>query len=437
MLKRLSAGLISILLITTIQTPTVHSVVKAGSVCKKVGTKSIVGKLTFTCVKSGKKLIWNKGTSNSQGDQAQKSQTPISKLSEPNKFLNHEPCRIVDGDPALTNMTAGFPIPAGRIDLRSGANIQVIGVDFVDKKGGASSPEETYGSLLKGMEKFWLNQASVPVKISTNWSPKWHTMPNPIKNYQMGGSFFEGKFIPDIYFNFAKNIIAQKDNEINFQGINLLILVFPQGISNQEIGTFLVHTQGVYGTNEESITNLIMAGGDYANLDTYIHEFGHAIGLTDIRDTTDLMYQQSDGMYFDVMNNPTYPELLFWHRYLLGIVENSQLHCITSSEASIHWLVPVAKDSKALKGVVIPLSSTEAVIVESRRAIGYDVALSRRSDLVGAVVYSLDSKVPYRRTPVKVIKVLKDKEEITTNGYKIKVIESGDFGDVIQVEKIA
>lgn len=436
MLKKVLIAITSIVLIASAQTSPGHSAIKAGAACKKVGIKSTVGSKTFTCIKSGKKLVWNKGTVQSQGNPMQKFQTPVTMLSEVSRFTNHEPCKIIDGDPALTNMTAGFPIPNGRIDLRQGANIQVIGVDFADKKGGNSSPEATYGSTLKGMEKFWVNQASVPVKFSVKWSPKWHTMPNPVKNYSMGGSFFEGKFVPEIYFNFAKNIISLHEDEINFQGINLLILVFPPGITNQEIGTFLVHTQGVYGTNEGSINNLIMAGGDYANLDTYIHEFGHALGLTDIRDTTDLMYQQSDGMYFDVMNNPTYPELLFWHRHLLGIVESTQLHCITSSETSTHWLVPVAKSSKALKGVVIPLSTTEAIIVESRRAIEYDVALSRKTELIGAVVYSLDSKVPYRRTPVKVIKVLKDKEEVTTNGYKIKVVESGEFGDVIQIEKI-
>ena len=35
--------------------------VKAGAKCTKAGTKSVVGNKTFTCVKSGKKLIWNKG----------------------------------------------------------------------------------------------------------------------------------------------------------------------------------------------------------------------------------------------------------------------------------------------------------------------------------------------------------------------------------------
>jgi hypothetical protein len=117
-------------------------------------------------------------------------------------------------------------------------------------------------------------------------------------------------------------------------------------------------------------------------------------------------------------------------------LDNSQIHCINSIEASIHWLVPVASASKQVKGVVIPLSTTEAIIVESRRAMGFDTALSSRSDLVGAVVYTLDSKIPYHRSPVKVVRVLKNNDSVNVSGYKITVVESGDFGDVIKVEKV-
>jgi len=34
---------------------------KAGAKCQKVGVQSVVGTKTFTCIKSGKKLVWNKG----------------------------------------------------------------------------------------------------------------------------------------------------------------------------------------------------------------------------------------------------------------------------------------------------------------------------------------------------------------------------------------
>ena len=412
----------------------VNAAAKAGAKCAKAGNTEVVKGKSYTCVKSGKKLVWK---ISSQKIDTSKPFTPLANLSDAALFSNLDKCKIIDGDPQTTNMTAGFPIPDGRIDLIKGAKMQIIGVDFPDKIGGTKSPKELNQNLTSSVEKFWTAQSTNPVKFEWNWSADWVRMPNSINSYSLGGSFFQGKFNPDAYFNFAKEIISKTDSNIDFTGVNFLFIVFPSGIKNEEIGTFLVHTQGTYSTREGNIFNLIMAGGDYNSANTYIHEFGHALGLTDIRDTLDVGNQKSDGMYYDIMNNSTYPELLVWHRYLLGFLENSQIHCISSTDTSTHWLVPVASASKQVKGIIIPLSSTEAVIVESRRAIGFDTALSSRSDLVGAVVYTLDSRIPYRRTPVKVAQVLKINDSVNVSGYKITVVESGEFGDVVKVEKVA
>ena len=411
-----------------------NAATKAGSACNKVGLKSVVSGKTYTCTKSGKKLVWQV---NPQSSTPSKPITPTSNLSDTTLFSNLDKCKIIDGDLARTNTTAGFPIPDGRIDLIKGAKIQIIGVDFPDKIGGTKTPKELNQNLTSSVEKFWSAQSTNPVKFDWNWKSDWVRMPNSINSYSLGGSFFQGKFNDKAYFNFAREIISKTDLDIDFTGVNFLFIVFPPRIESEEIGTFLVHTQGTYSTGEGNIFNLIMAGGNYNTADTYIHEFGHGLGLTDIRDVLDVGNQKSDGMYYDVMNNYSYPELLVWHRFLLGFLENSQIHCISSAEPSTHWLIPVESTTKQVKGIVIPLNSTEAIIVESRRAIGFDTALSFRSDLVGAVVYTLDSKIPYGKSPVKVVQVLKRMDSVTISGYKITVTESGDFGDVVKVEKAA
>jgi hypothetical protein len=57
--------LIALLVITPLlfssQLSTSNAAAKAGAKCSKVGIKSVVGAKTFTCIKSGKKLVWNKG----------------------------------------------------------------------------------------------------------------------------------------------------------------------------------------------------------------------------------------------------------------------------------------------------------------------------------------------------------------------------------------
>ena len=421
------AALITVCLPQSIATAATNE----GSKCLVAGKKSVSTQKTLVCTRQGKRLIWKRIVF--------AKPTPVifpkSTLSNTSLFSNLEPCRIADGDPALSNMTAGFPIPFGRIDLAKGARITVLGVDFADKLGGTSSPKATSESKTSAVEKFWKAQSTVPVSFDWNWNSDWLHLPGSIKSYGLGGSFFEGKFNPTQYFGFVRNIITLADPFTDFSGTNFLFITFPPGITNDEIGTFLVHTQGSYSTGEGTIFNLIVAGGDYANADTYIHEFGHALGLTDIRDTQDVGNQKSDGMYYDIMNNPRYPELLVWHRFLLGFLEDQQIHCITSQEPSAHLLEPVAANTRGVKGLIIPISNTEAIVVESRRSIGYDTALSGRNDLQGVVVYTLDTKIPYRRSTVRVEKILKNNEGITLGGFNISVIETGSTGDVVKIEK--
>jgi hypothetical protein len=61
MRKHLIALLVITPLLLSSQLSTSHAATKAGAKCQKVGVKSVVGVKTFTCIKSGKKLVWNKG----------------------------------------------------------------------------------------------------------------------------------------------------------------------------------------------------------------------------------------------------------------------------------------------------------------------------------------------------------------------------------------
>jgi hypothetical protein len=58
---RLIALIVITPLLLSSQLSTSHAAAKAGAKCTKVGSKSVVGAKTFTCIKSGTKLIWDKG----------------------------------------------------------------------------------------------------------------------------------------------------------------------------------------------------------------------------------------------------------------------------------------------------------------------------------------------------------------------------------------
>jgi hypothetical protein len=58
--KRFLSAFIVLFLISSISPA--QAVVKAGAKCTKAGVTASVGGKKFTCIKSGKKLVWNKGT---------------------------------------------------------------------------------------------------------------------------------------------------------------------------------------------------------------------------------------------------------------------------------------------------------------------------------------------------------------------------------------
>jgi len=86
---------------------TSHAAAKAGAKCKKEGIKTVVGKTTFTCIKSGKKLVWAKGvSSNSSSGKTSSSATPTPSQTQ---TPNVTPSTVRAGVKAVLDSFAQFP----------------------------------------------------------------------------------------------------------------------------------------------------------------------------------------------------------------------------------------------------------------------------------------------------------------------------------------
>ena len=60
-MKKFFALCLAVLLLTVLPISSSSAAIKAGSKCAKAGATSTVSGKKYTCIKSGKKLIWNKG----------------------------------------------------------------------------------------------------------------------------------------------------------------------------------------------------------------------------------------------------------------------------------------------------------------------------------------------------------------------------------------
>ena len=372
---------------------------------------------------------------------------PLSKLSEARLFSNWDGCKIADGDPQLTNMGVGFPVPPGRTKFAGNIKIQILTVDFPDVKAN-TNPQDDYKAVTTGMKKFWESQAGNGATMDISIPNAYLTLPNPIMSYKLGNSLasFEG----ENYWAFMREAIRLYDSQIDFSGVSTVVVAVPLSVTSSQIGTWVVNTQVVFNTAEGDIFNTMYTGnGQQIDLSSWVHEYGHTLGLTDMRNTVDVSKQSPEGLgIYDIMGvGNVAPEILAWSRFYAGMLLPSQFHCKISSETTTHWLIPIEQQRDGVKGVAMKTGEYTSLVVESRRAYGYDSNIG--TDAEGVLVYTVDSRIPQKRSPILIVppersrdrvwetdSALKLGESVISSGWKVTVIESDEFGDVVRIEKV-
>ena len=397
---------------------------------------------------------WVYGGINPQLTRAEPKAKPKTRISPSSVLAPIETCRIAQGDAELRNFSSGFPIKPERMTLSASTKVAVLAVDFQDLRA-KSNPRKDLADALSAMNSYYRSSATKPVSFDFITPSTYFNLPRSVADYGLGGDFFAGGFDQqkqENYWNYVRAAIAVADPTVDFTGVKTIIVAGPPSITNAQIGVFVAQaatSDQAFQTAEGPVANVLIRGNDQVrDLANWTHEMGHMLGLTDIRDTRNLGAQKSDGMgAFDLMANHMVPELTVWHRFLLGIVNDNQIRCVTQEAASVHWIRPVAEKTTGVKGVVIPLGPNEALVVESRRSLGYDTRLFKSQE--GALVYSLDTRIKYRQSPMKIIppsrsvdrfseldSALRKNESVLFRNWKISVLESGVFGDVVRIEKV-
>ena len=144
-------------------------------------------------------------------------------------------------------------------------------------------------------------------------------------------------------------------------------------------------------------------------------------------------------------------DLTTWEKWRLGFIKDLQVQCVSSGTSSTHWIAPSTVQTSESKSIVIRVSETKVVVIETLRPAGLYYKLPIQSQ--GALVYELDVSVAGHGLGMKLSLPigrivtsepffmasypLKQGESTITNGYKVTIIESGSFGDVVKVEKVA
>lgn len=184
----------------------------------------------------------------------------------------------------------------------------------------------------------------------------------------------------------------------------------PIDFSQYEVVYFLVskempYTTMSYGpaittafqTPSSVLVNAAVGGADMYSKSTngapwkwMAHETGHLFGLFD----EDLEHQSQSLGFYSLMANSWSNgsiELVAWDRHIQGWLSNSQAKCITPTSllanSQSFELTPIKRQTNELKAIMIPLSSSKILVIESRKNEGFDVISGSNE---GVLVYTVD-----------------------------------------------
>lgn len=413
-----------------------NAAAKAGAKCSKVGSKSVAGAKTFTCIKSGSKLIWDKGVK----VVAVSNPTPASAPTDVTD------CKLPVADGRGDVSIGGWPRIDERLKSTGDVIATVVMVDFPDAPA-TMTPTDAFARISPSADVF--TEMSYG-KLNYTFKPqmKWYRMSKKSSDYVAGGwTFVKHR---DYIVEAAK--LADVDIDFN-KTDSLIILANPDARGMGYLGpAFAAIRKNGITLDGKYISNGATSAYDLNDWKSIWlnHEVTHTLGLVDL-----YAFNQSNSANrydnlrytgeFSYMGFSSYesnaPSLFAFERWNLGWISDSQMRCVKDAKST--ELISPVQTSGGVKAVVVPISRTKAVVIESRRAIGIDKNISKS----GVLVYVVDSSIQSGQGPVRVFpsdvgsdpRYLKAPralgESVTTEGVTIKVLKSDDSGDTVEITK--
>ncbi len=378
-------------------------------------------------------------------------------------LLSTEVCKLRHSESEKVRVWKGFPSPAQTQDFElkrvpaPGKVIQIIPIYSSDAPKTGKSPYQDYKYYIDAARQYFNQINDGPNPLIVRVPDEYMLFPRPIAPYGVK----HGKD-GALALQFIQDAVTAVDDKIDFSKADFKLFVLPAGTPSS-----ILSEQGFpfANSNEGFVTNLAIAqpinfkvskdnveGAELGSLEMFFHEFYHpGMNLGDNHGTNSAAYDDNRGMgQFGLMSSGN-GDLLAWQKWFLGFMQDSQIRCADKSTLSTSWIAPSSVKTKKSKMVVIPLSNTKVIVVESIRATGLSYRYPKVS--LGALVYEVDIAETRHEYGYKVLypdsrrpgygtqypmddAPLKIGESLTYEGVKITNVEWGEFGDVIKVEPV-
>jgi M6 family metalloprotease-like protein len=357
-------------------------------------------------------------------------------IAQPVASANVAPCKL----PAATgDLGSGFPINPLRMASTGTVKVPVLFTDFSDAPA-SKTPEQVLAILSPGAPEFYraISYGRLDLQLVPYF--KWLRVSQPSTAYDF--STYDGQL------SYLKEAVALADPEVDFSGATSVYVIANPDATGMSFGPAFTGAPdwGGYTADGTTIYNGVTSGNDMTGWGFLWlnHEVDHTMGLPDLYasqfDTNNYDTQHRFVGDFDIMGfiGGKAPELLAYPRWQLGWLDDSQIACQTTPEATT--TLSAIENPGGTKMVVVPTGATTAVVIESRRALGYDTKLVKP----GALVYTVDTSVASGAGPINILPAVNSDpyrdqsplgpgESLTVGKVTITVLSATADGDTVQV----
>jgi hypothetical protein len=398
---------------------------KSGSPCSKLGKIQIFAGKKFTCIKSGKRVVWNKGilqkipspspSPTSRVDVVNPNPSPAASVSQPSitnspaipsspssyaespKYAPVSDCKIPDGriDKTLNfdhfERNNGFPLQGALLPTTGVVNFLTFFVDFSDAIG--SDKDIEYFRSQEEVFKNWFQVASYgKLKAEITSANKWFRASKPSAEYILSSSNYGN------HPKFAQEFIDLTKTNFNWRNVDAFIIHFPEKnnlqLQSAQLGrNVLLEThQGAlrmnyqyYGPWQYQFAREVK--NKYPNYwaAQWLHENLHDLGLT--------LHAPGNGLNTGVGQSQLSYSLALnaWELFKLGWIVDNQVYCapLSTLNTSIIKLLPLEINGDGDRIAVIPISQFKALVIESRRPVG--LSKDWPITMSGIFVYEIDT----------------------------------------------
>ncbi len=333
------------------------------------------------------------------------------------------------------DVAIGFPRNNNRLKTIGTVIAKVIFVDFPDAIS-TKSPEKVFSNISNAPDLF-TEMSYDNFKLIFEPTYKWYRMSKNSLSYSPLNKSYESH---RIYIEEAINLVK---TDINFSNADtIIILSNPDAVNIGQPGPmFVASNNNGFTLNGKYISNIATSGHDfyYWGYMWLNHELGHGLGLPDLYPFNSDTSYVGEYSYMGLINGNA-PGLFAWERWLLGWLNDDQIVCFNNN--STFFITPIERKG-GIKAIIISISLSKVVVVECRRKEGIDKNMKKE----GSLVYVVDSSINTGNGPIKIYPsnssdFLKQNsplaigESVSLEGFNIKVSNSSNEGDLIEILKI-